>query len=109
MSKLLKCKIDVKKINKDLLFVGSKCTYLDIDVWILDKPDQFGNDVSIQQQTGKDEPKIYIGSGKVKEFEKKPESKPENKEGEWRGKKEVKSMSNPDELSGVDELGDLPF
>jgi hypothetical protein len=66
MSKLIKAKIDVKKINKDLLFTGTKGTYLDIDIWINDKPDQYGNDVSIEQSVKKDEPKIYIGNGKMK-------------------------------------------
>lgn len=66
MSKLIKAKIDVKKINKDLLFTGEKGTYLDVDIWINDKPDKYGNDVSIEQQVEKGADKIYIGNGKVK-------------------------------------------
>jgi hypothetical protein len=66
MSTLIKAKIDVKKIRKDLLFTGDKGTYLDVDIWINDKKDKFDNDVSIEQSVKKDEPKIYIGNGKIK-------------------------------------------
>ena len=109
MSKLLKCKIDVTKINKSLLFKGAKGTYLDIDIWINDKTDNYGNDVSIQQQTKKDEPKIYIGSGKTHVKKEAEPVKADDKQGEWQGKKEVKSMSSPDELPGANELENLPF
>lgn len=64
MSKLINAKIDVKKINKDLLFKGTKGTYLDLKIWINDNPDQFGNDISIEQRTAKGETKIYLGNGK---------------------------------------------
>jgi hypothetical protein len=66
MSKLIKAKIDVKKIHKDLLFTGEKGIYLDLDIWINDKPDKYGNDVSIEQSVEKDADKIYIGNGKIK-------------------------------------------
>jgi hypothetical protein len=106
MSKLLKCKIDVLKIDKSKLFKGAKGTYLDIDIWILDKPDQFGNDVSIQQQTKKDEPKIYIGNGKIKEFE----SKQPTANGEYQksGKVQTGAMSDISELPGTED-DNLPF
>lgn len=64
MSKLLQCKIDVTKIDKKLLFVGKKGTYLDVNIWINDKPDQYGNDCSIAQKTEKGKDPIYIGNGK---------------------------------------------
>jgi hypothetical protein len=108
MSKLLKCKIDVKKINKDLLYVGSKCTYLDIDIWILDNPDQYGNDVSIQQQTQRDEPKIYIGNGKVKEFKSKSEPI-QDKQGEWQSSANKEAIINNSKEKDFDDLPDLPF
>jgi hypothetical protein len=109
MSKLLKCKIDVLKIDKTRLFKGAKGTYLDIDIWILEKPDQFGSDVSIQQQTKKDEPKIYIGNGKIKEFEnKQPVAKDEYQKS---GKVQTGSMSNIEDLPGAvdDNPDNLPF
>lgn len=64
MSKLLQCKIDVSKIDKSLLFKGKKGTYMDVLIWINDKPDQYGNDCSIAQKTKMGEDKNYIGNGK---------------------------------------------
>jgi len=64
MSKLLRCKIDVTKIDKTLLFKGQKGTYMDFNLWINDEPDKFGNDCSIEQQVPRDAPKNYIGNGK---------------------------------------------
>ena len=55
------------KIDKALLFVGKKGTYLNINIWINDKPDQFNNDASIEQQTPKGSDKNYIGNGKFYE------------------------------------------
>lgn len=76
MSKLYTGKIDVTKINKDKLFKGEKGTYLDLTIWINDEPDQYGNNMSFQQSTSKDEPKIYIGN--AKEFIKKQDEPEKN-------------------------------
>ena len=75
MSKLILGKIDVLKIDKERLFKGKKGTYCDIAIWILDEPDRYGNEVSIQQNTKKGENKIYLGSGKffVQSNDKPPE------------------------------------
>ena len=89
MSKLIFAKIDVAKIDKERLFEGKKGTYLDLTIWINDKPDKYGNDISIQQSTKKDEDKIYLGDGKFYEPKEKTE--------------EVK----PDESKEVDK--NLPF
>jgi hypothetical protein len=67
MSKLFTAKIDVLKIDKSKLFKGEKGTYLDLTIWINDEPDQFGNTMSLQQRTDKEEPKIYLGNGKAYE------------------------------------------
>jgi hypothetical protein len=64
MSQLINAKINLSKIEKAKLFTGKKGIYLDLSIWINDGPDQYGNDISIQQSTKKDEPKIYIGAGK---------------------------------------------
>lgn len=64
MSKLIQGKIDVTKIVKSKLFQGQKGTYLDVNIWINDKPDQYGNICSIEQKTAKGEDKIYLGNGK---------------------------------------------
>ena len=69
--KLYFAKIDVKKIDKDRLFKGDKGTYLDLTIWIGDE-DKFGNTMSIQQSTKKDEDKIYLGNGK--EYQPKEQS-----------------------------------
>ena len=74
--KLIFATIDVTKIVKDLLYLGEKGTYLKLSIWQNDEPDKFGNDFSIQQTTGKDEPKIFLGNGK---FYVKPEPKEEAK------------------------------
>jgi hypothetical protein len=64
MSRLITAKIDVTKIKKELLFVGTKGIYLNLIIWQNDNPDQFGNTFSIQQTTKQGDPKIYIGEGK---------------------------------------------
>jgi len=98
MNKLINAKIDVKKINKDLLFKGGKGTYLDLTIWINDKPDQFGNDISIEQRTAKGEAKIYLGNGK---FYQKSEPRVETRES---------IMNAPDDFGPqIDDGSDMPF
>jgi hypothetical protein len=87
MSKLITASIDVTKIEKNLLYKGKKGTYLKLSIWQNDTPDQYGNDFSIQQTTGKDEPKIFLGNGKY--------YKPENKGAE--------------KAQTPDTIDDLPF
>jgi len=76
MNKLLTASIDVTKIQKALLITGKKGTYLNLSIWFNDKPDQFGNDCSVQQTTKKDEPKIFLGNGKFYKANEKPAEKP---------------------------------
>ena len=64
MNRLITAKIDVSKIDKSKLFKGEKGTYLDLTIWVNEVPDRFGNDISIEQRTAKEEPKIYLGNGK---------------------------------------------
>lgn len=78
MSKLILASIDVTKIEKNLLYKGKKGTYLKLSIWQNDEPDQFGNDFSIQQTTGKDDPKIFLGNGKYYVKEERTEEKPED-------------------------------
>lgn len=69
MSKLLTGSINLSKIDKNKLFTSKNSEkYLNISVWINDEKDKYGNIAGIQQQTKKDETKIYIGN--LKEFEK---------------------------------------
>ena len=80
MNRLINAKINVSKIDKTKLFKGAKGTYLDLAIWVNETPDQFGNDISIEQRTGKDEKKIYLGEGKfyVKAEQKKAVSNTAN-------------------------------
>jgi len=64
MNRLINAKINVSKIDKTKLFKGTKGTYLDLAIWVNETPDQFGNDISIEQSVKKGEPKIYLGEGK---------------------------------------------
>jgi len=67
MGKLITAKIDVSKIDSSKLFKGKKGTYCDLTIWVNDAPDQFGNDISIEQRTGKGDKKIFLGEGKFYE------------------------------------------
>lgn len=67
MSRLIKAKIDVTKIDKSKLFKGEKGTYMDIDIWINDAQDRFGNIGSISHSMSKEEResggvKVFIGN-----------------------------------------------
>jgi hypothetical protein len=109
MGKLITAKIDVTKINKDLLFKGEKGTYLDLTIWVNDEPDKYGNDISIEQKTDKGQTKIYLGNGKT--YHKKDVQKPDNNEGvSQKGKITTGSKSDINDLPGANnESGDLPF
>ena len=101
MSKLINAKINLDKIKDELLYVGEKGTYLNLTIWINDdKPDKYGNTISIQQTTKKDEPKNYLGEGKF--VEKKEEEQTIEAKSEWRGKIKTGSMSD------VSDLGEFP-
>lgn len=56
MSKIgVQVKIDVSKIDKDLLFKGAKGTYLDATVFIdIDTQDQYGNNGMVTQDVSKE-------------------------------------------------------
>lgn len=56
MSKIgVQVKIDVSKIDKALLYKGSKGTYLDATVFIdIDAPDQYGNHGMVAQDVSKE-------------------------------------------------------
>jgi hypothetical protein len=106
MGKLIKAKIDVTKIQKSLLFVGKKGTYLDLNIWINDKPDKFGNEISIQQQTGKGDPVLYIGEGKF--YVKKEDNPLPDKQGEYQGSANKEAIVNKSIEQTLPE-DDLPF
>mgnify|MGYP000602971830 CR=1 FL=1 len=67
--KLYLGKVEVSKIDKNRLFKSEKTgrVYMDVSIWINDEPDNYGNHLSIQQSTKKDEDKIFIGNAKAYE------------------------------------------
>lgn len=70
MAKLIELKIDVTKVNKSKLYVGTKGTYLTLTVALNDEEDQYGNNVSCWEAQTKEERQIgedknYLGNGKV--------------------------------------------
>ena len=64
MDKLYLGKINLKKIDKNRIFDGKDGNkWIDITIWV-SEPDQFGNELSIQQSTKRDEAKIFLGNAK---------------------------------------------
>lgn len=51
----IRIKIDVKKINKDRLYVGKKGTYLEATVMLSDDEDQYGNSGIVLESVSKAE------------------------------------------------------
>tara|TARA_R110001606_G_C15050167_1_gene613426 strand:- start:42 stop:311 length:270 start_codon:yes stop_codon:yes gene_type:complete len=74
MSKLYQAKIDLAKIDKTKVFVGKKGKYIDVAIWVNDAEDNYGNIMSIQQSTKKEETSIYLGNGK--EYQKQESNPP---------------------------------
>ena len=66
MSKLIKGSIDVTKIKKAHIFKGKKGSYINVDIWINDKTDEYDNDAGIKQsyKVGDEYESHYIGNGK---------------------------------------------
>jgi len=98
MGKLISASVDVTKIDKSKLFAGKKGTYLNLDIWVNDEPDQYGKDVDIQQSLTKEEreanaPKVYLGKG-------------EKKFG-WEG--DSVTSQAPPKSSADDESDEIPF
>lgn len=83
-------KINCSKIVKDKLFSGQTGQMMDCVIFIdTDKPDKYGNTMSIQQSTKKDEASIYLGNFK-----------------EYKPKESVQVQEKKDEQ---DENTGLPF
>lgn len=77
--KIIKLKIDTKKINKDWLFVGEKGTYLNVTLLYNEKEDSYGNCGMIVQDVptevykkDKTQKGAILGNGK--EFEKQAQN-----------------------------------
>jgi hypothetical protein len=65
MGKLITASINLLKVDKALLIEGTKGKYLNLTIWVNDKSDKFGNDVSIEQKVEKGKDKIYLGNGRT--------------------------------------------
>ena len=74
MSKLITASIDVMKIDKSKLINGKKGTYLNLTIWVNDKADQYGNDVSLEQRTEKGANKLFLGNGRSYKKDEQPVS-----------------------------------
>jgi len=79
MNKLFVGKINLSKIDKERLFKGERGIWMDITVWFSEEPDQYGNNLNIQQSTKQGEDKIYIGSAKFYIPKEKPDKNPDKK------------------------------
>ena len=55
MTRIVRLKIDVTKIDKARLFQGKKGTYLDATVFLNDEPGQYGDNGMITQDVSKEE------------------------------------------------------
>lgn len=102
MSKLIKAKINLDKIDHTKVFPGKQGKWLDINIWINDQADNYGNTVSVQQDTGRDGEKIYLGNGKewIPRQDNNPVQPP------------ISHSKAPEEIppvTSVDDLDDLPF
>ena len=100
MNKLFLGKINLSKIDKSKLFDGKTGKWMDITVWFNEQPDEFGNNLSIEQSTKKGESKIFIGNAKFYTPKKEDEPKAKNEYVKG-GKANITSMTNPDELENL--------
>jgi hypothetical protein len=86
MSQLLNGSICLSDIPKDLIYKSEKTgkSYLNINVWINDEADKFGNNASIQisqtkEQRDAGEPKKYVGNLKTVQAKEQTGSAPVKK------------------------------
>lgn len=78
-------RIDVSKITKEKIFKGKKGSWLPLVIWLNDEPNQYGNIISVQEETNKEEREAgkkanYLGNFKeaVNSQEKKSEEEKED-------------------------------
>jgi hypothetical protein len=68
-SKLIKGSIDLMKIKKDAIFKGKNgAKYINVDIWINEEEDNYGNNVGIKQsvKVGEKYESHFIGNAKTK-------------------------------------------
>ena len=64
MKELLTASINLDAIKQELVIHGRKGNYVNLTIWVDEKPDQYGNDVQFEQRTEKGQDKIYLGNGR---------------------------------------------
>ena len=60
----------IDKLTADQMVKGKTATYINLAIYVDDKLDKFGNNVSVQLAQSQDDrtakkPKVYLGNGKV--------------------------------------------
>lgn len=100
MSRLLSLSIDVTKLDKSRFYKGKSGTYANLDVWINDEPDQYGNHASVSENLTKEEresgaKKNYVGNGK--------------KIYGWGESSPSANQSESTKQTSVDDMDDIPF
>ena len=80
-ARILKLRINVTKLDKTVFYPGNQGTYCDLDVFVNNEPDQYGNIASAKQDLGKErrqagEKAPYCGNGKWLETRQAPAAKP---------------------------------
>ena len=128
MSKILNVSVNLSKIPKESIIVGKKGKYANFSLFINDETNKFGQNVSVamnQSVEERDEPRIYVGNGKVT-WDSNGDMPEENKEQEERksknkkkkisskkktvNKKEVEEVDEDEaEEENEEEEDDLPF
>jgi hypothetical protein len=63
-------KDDLDKLDPSVLIQGKTAVYIPLAIYVDDKLDKFGNNVSVQLAQSQDDraakkPKVYLGNGKV--------------------------------------------
>jgi hypothetical protein len=63
---LINAKIDLTKVAREHVFEGKKGRYLDLQIWVNDEEDKYGNNVAVKQsyKVGDRFESHYIGNGK---------------------------------------------
>jgi len=86
-AQLLKVKIDLDSIKKKYAYQGKKTNTIEVDIWINEEVNEYGQDVSVKQSYKKKDGTYsdhYIGNGQTfdlfkKEIEKKTKKKSKKK------------------------------
>lgn len=70
--------INIEKINLEQAIKGEKGNYINVEVWVNDKFDEYGNNCSIAQtwKVNEEYKKSYLGNGRAYVARPKPSEQP---------------------------------